>query len=354
MACFPAWGRPFSFRKGKSVNIEKAKTMSYVVNTVILFLVFGLMFFFYILDAPFLTYFSIPTVCVYLVGYFLIAKGRLDVYVWMVYIWLTIYMGITTVFLGYGYGFHLYCFSMIPVMFVTEYLAYKLEQKSLKALYVSVCIGIFYLLCTGYVAYFGPVYVREQEMAAFFWIFNALIVFGFLIFYADYMIKMVISSEEKLREMAQVDHLTKLFNRHYMMERLEGAPKAVGKGFLAMADIDNFKKINDKYGHAAGDEVLKVTAERMKKECAGCEVARWGGEEFLIFSDKQEDGKELMESLRLKVQEEPISWEKEEISVTITVGVAVRKDGQNMDQWIQDADEKLYYGKNHGKNAVIS
>ena len=86
---------------------EKLTKNTYLINTVILFMVFGLMAFFKVLDVPFLVVFSIPTTCVYLVGYYLIYTGRLNIYVWMVYIWLTLYMCVTTICLGYGYGFHL-------------------------------------------------------------------------------------------------------------------------------------------------------------------------------------------------------------------------------------------------------
>ena len=335
------------------MNLFKAQKMTFVVNTVILLLVIGLACFFYMVDAPFLIYFSIPTALVYLIGYYLIAKEWLHVYVWMVYLWLTIYMCVTTICLGYAYGFHLYCFSMIPVMYVTEYIAYKLERRSLRALYVSMGISLIYLFSTGYVALFGPIYERDQKLASFFWIFNALIVFGFLIFYTNYLIKMIISSEEKLREMAQVDPLTKLYNRRYMKRRLDGAKDRRTKGFLAMADIDDFKQINDHYGHAAGDEVLMYISNAMKEVCEDCDIARWGGEEFLIYSDKAENGAELMEALRKKIAAKPVSWEQKQIPVTITVGVSLRKEAQNVEAWIQDADEKLYHGKNNGKNVVI-
>ena len=348
----------------------KAKKMTYAVNTVILLLVFGLMAFFHMVDAPFLTYFSIPTAGVYVLGYYLIHKERLDAYVWMVYLWLTFYMGISTVFLGYAYGFHLYCFSMIPVMFVTEYLSIRInregeKQKSLKARPVSLFIALFYLICTGYVAYFGPIYVREQSYAALFWISNALIVFGFLIFYTDYMLRMVVQSEDKLRDMAQVDRLTGLYNRHYVINRLENLPEEA-QGFLAMADIDNFKKINDTYGHNAGDAILRAIADKMRELCTGCELARWGGEEFLIFvvsvagsgNDAEKasvkDGVDLMERLRKKIEAEPITFDDQWINVTITVGVEERKRGCSIDEWVQEADKKLYLGKTTGKNKVIA
>lgn len=338
------------------MNLFTTKKMTYTVNTVILLLVLGLMAFFYVVDAPFLVFFSFPTICVYLIGYVLIYKEWLDVYVWFVYVWLTLYMGITTVFLGYSYGFHLYCFSMIPVMFVTEYMSYRLKRRSLKALYVCVAIAILYLICTGSVAYFGPIYVRDQKYAGLFWILNALIVFGFLIFYTHYMLKQVIASELRLLEMAQVDRLTGLHNRHYMITHLEGLSEREGRA-LVMADIDDFKKINDRYGHNAGDEVLKEVSKRMKECCSGFEVSRWGGEEFLILPAGMTtlpDVVDVMEKLRQRIEAEPVIHAEITIPVTITAGIAVREQGQSVDAWVQAADEKMYFGKNNGKNKVVS
>ncbi len=336
------------------MDIKRIKKFANIVNTIILGLVFGLMFFFVLCEVPFLVYYSIPTAIVYVVGYFLIHKEKFAVYVWMVYIWLTLYMGITTVCLGYGYGFHLYCFSMIPVMFVTEYISYKLKRRSLKAISVSIFVALFYLICTGYTSYYGPLFVRDQKFAAFFWIFNAIIVFSFLIYYTNYLIRSVITSEEKLTEMALVDRLTQLHNRHYMINCLEALSVESENFLIAMADIDNFKKINDTFGHNAGDEVLKAVSQIMKNECEGCEVSRWGGEEFLILSSSAPpDGKDMLERVRSKVEAEPVKFEDKIINVTVTIGMAYRQSGQSVDSWIQAADDKLYVGKNNGKNQVI-
>ena len=334
------------------MNLFKAQKMTFVVNTVILLLVIGLACFFYMVDAPFLIYFSIPTALVYLIGYYLIAKEWLHVYVWMVYLWLTIYMCVTTICLGYAYGFHLYCFSMIPVMYVTEYIAYKLERRSLRALYVSMGISLIYLLSTGYVALFGPIYERDQKLASFFWIFNALIVFGFLIFYTNYLIKMIISSEEKLREMAQVDPLTKLYNRRYMKRRLDGAKDRRTKGFLAMADIDDFKQINDHYGHAAGDEVLMYISNAMKEVCEDCDIARWGGEEFMLFAEGESDAdiKAIADKLSALIKEKV----KAERPVTISVGVTRHHTGEDVIDTIDRVDELMYKAKGQGKDQVCS
>ena len=335
------------------MNVSSVKKVAYTVNGVILLLVFGLMAFFKMCDVKFLVYFSIPTAMVYMVGFYLIKRNMLDFYVRMVYFWLTFYMGVTTICMGTGYGFHLYCFSMIPVIFVSEYLSYKLKRNGVNAVLISIIVAVFYLLCTGYVSAKGPVYEREQSVSTFFWLFNSLTVLVFLIGYINYLITMIINSEEKLREIALVDRLTGLYNRHFMLDRLSEIDEPE-TGFLALADIDDFKKINDVYGHNAGDEVLKTVSERMKEIAPRCIISRWGGEEFLIrVPGSLADGKELLEKLRLAVCSESVEYEGRVIKVTITIGAAERKDGQTIDNWIQDADDRLYEGKKSGKNKVV-
>ena len=121
-----------------------------------------------------------------------------------------------------------------------------------------------------------------------------------------------------------------------------------------MADIDNFKKINDTYGHNGGDEVLKAVSERMKAVCTGCDTSRWGGEEFLILcTGPLSDVKAMLETLRSTIESEPIHYEDMNIPVTLTIGFAGRKKQQSVDEWINTADNNLYYGKTNGKNVVI-
>lgn len=333
---------------------EKAQKYSYWVNTVILLMVFGLMAFFWMLDVPFLVIFSIPTACVYIIGYFLIYKEKLDIYVWMVYLWLSIYMGLTTICLGYGFGFHLYCMSMIPVMFVTEYLAYKLKTRSLKALYVSIAICVVYIVSTGYVSNIGPIYERDESAAKVFWLMNSVIVFGFLIFYTNWMLSLVKESDKRLVEMAHIDRLTGLYNRHYLMELLQGLISTDANDVIAMADIDYFKKINDTYGHNAGDYCLQKLAEILRGFSDQASVGRWGGEEFLIYLPAEKSKPDFFENLRRKVEETEFCFENNNIKVTITIGIAKRNTHASVEKWIQQADENLYIGKNKGRNMCVN
>ncbi len=325
------------------------------VNSIIFILVFGHMLFFYYIDVPFLVAFSVPDACIYIIGFILIYFDKLHIYVWLLYSWITLYTGVTTISIGVGYGFHLYCFSMIPIIFVTEYISYKQNRRSMKALFVSIVIAMFYIIYTVYATYFGPVFECSQRHKALFWSFNALVVFCFLISFTYYLIKIIIISEEKLTQAAQIDQLTRLYNRHYMYDRLINITTKDQKCILAITDIDNFKCINDTYGHNAGDEVLKGLSEQIRKECSNCEISRWGGEEFLIISYKSySETISMLDNVRKKIENSSINYDGKEIKVTITIGIASRCSGQNPNEWIQIADKRLYYGKNNGKNCIVT
>lgn len=336
------------------MDISSVKKISFFINTVILVLVFGLMAFFKICEATFLVYFSIPTAFVYILGYFLIHKGKLNIYVRMVYLWLTLYMGITTICLGTSCGFHLYSFSMIPIIFISEYISYKLGSHGVKSLYVSIIVALFFLICTGYVSFRGSVYQMDQNVASVFRISNAMIVLGFLIFYGNFLIRSIINSEEKLKEMAHIDSLTGLYNRHYMVGFLDSLIKGSSQGQLAIADLDDFKKINDIYGHNAGDTVLKTVSDKMNDVCKNCTIARWGGEEFLIFLPYPiDEAHAMLESMRSRICSEPVEFEGTKISISLTIGLSKRDNEQSIDEWTKSVDEKLYIGKKNGKNTIV-
>ena len=337
------------------MDIKAIKKLTYSINTVILLLVFGLAMFFVASNAWFLVWFSIPTALVYVLGYVLISKEKLNQYVRLVYFWLTLYMSVATVCLGYKFGFHLYCLSMIPIIFYTEYMGEKIGAKGNNTKFSCAGIIICYLISTGYSSYKGPIYEVDQVIAGLFWMFNSAIVLFFLVFYAGVMRKMVASYEDKLEDIAHTDQLTNLYNRHYMIGRLEDASKDDGSKFVAMADIDDFKQINDQYGHNAGDEVLRTVARLMNKVCGKGKIARWGGEEFLILAsgDAATDGVKLIEELRSKISQEVFDFDGKKVTVTITVGIASYMKGRGVDEWVKEADDKLYYGKKNGKNRVV-
>lgn len=336
------------------LDSNRIRRFTLIINTVILFLVIGLAGFFYLCKAPILIWFSVPTLFVYIIGYALIVKDRLDIYVRLVYFWITLYFCLCTVSLGYEIGMHLYCLSMIPIIFYTEYMADKLGKTRINAFVASGIIGICYLFATGYSAFVGPIYTVDSTIAGVFWTFNSVIVIAFLVFYSRLMLSLIGDYENQLKQTALIDRLTGLYNRHYMVGRLESATKENGPHSVAMIDIDDFKKINDRYGHNAGDYVLVNVARILKDICRDSKVSRWGGEEFLILtSGTITDNSALIEKLRASIEKEDFAFGEDHIKVTITAGLADYSGNDSIDKWVNVADENLYKGKKTGKNKVV-
>jgi diguanylate cyclase (GGDEF)-like protein len=168
-------------------------------------------------------------------------------------------------------------------------------------------------------------------------------------------------ANQQLALQARTDFLTKLPNRLAFDEYYKMIQRQRSRNFepltLVMIDIDYFKKINDNYGHEAGDTVLAAIAATLQQRLRQQDIlARFGGEEFvLLLPDTSDTGAVIIcEMLRLALQQQIIQYQQHQISVTATFGVA-ELDLQNQDlrYWQNAADEALYHGKAQGRNQVV-
>lgn len=124
----------------------------------------------------------------------------------------------------------------------------------------------------------------------------------------------------------------------------------------ALLDIDNFKHINDKYGHVVGDKVLMRIAEILKNSLVEDDfICRYGGEEFLYITkfNGVVDVVNKFNSIRKKISEVIYSFNGSTFSVTVSIGVSISKNNSNIEEIISNADKNLYYVKNHGKNNIF-
>lgn len=170
------------------------------------------------------------------------------------------------------------------------------------------------------------------------------------------------SNYEMSLSLALTDSLTGLFNRRYLMvhlEKLLNKTREASKALCAMIlDIDHFKHINDTYGHAVGDEVLKVFSERISKRLRGVDViARMGGEEFVVImpDTNMEIAVLVAERLRSIVASEPfpVSTPHGKVDVTVSIGAVVVENGsKSVEETIKAADDELYRAKENGRNVV--
>lgn len=162
---------------------------------------------------------------------------------------------------------------------------------------------------------------------------------------------------KELQRAANTDMLTKLWNRLFLMQYMEkkvASPDIFMS--IAIGDIDFFKKVNDTYGHECGDEVLRTLAAVFKKEMEGHGVvARWGGEEF-IFVFEGVNGDEamvLLDHLQRVVRDTVINYEGLQLKVTMTFGLVEYNTKLRLDENINIADERLYIGKEKGRDRII-
>jgi diguanylate cyclase (GGDEF)-like protein len=159
---------------------------------------------------------------------------------------------------------------------------------------------------------------------------------------------------------ANRDFLTGLYNRRYFYSHIDEVLENAQENFLhvciAMIDIDNFKSINDTYGHDVGDKVIIHLAEILQSDTKHEDlVARFGGEEFCIAlvgpdADMMYD---ILERIRKNVAHSRVKVENAEISFTISLGAAMYQSGDAIDDVINQADMNLYEAKNSGKNKVV-
>ena len=166
--------------------------------------------------------------------------------------------------------------------------------------------------------------------------------------------------QNSLRKVIERDPLTGLYNRRAGNKKIDATRAKAeknGKPYtIAIGDIDFFKKVNDTYGHEAGDVVLKeiarILSEGLRERGF---VIRWGGEEFLIIFERKDAATAavILEDILYQIRGTVISHDEDEIQVTMSFGVAECDVEGLISAQINEADEKLYYAKEHGRNQVV-
>ena len=173
--------------------------------------------------------------------------------------------------------------------------------------------------------------------------------------------KELLETNRRLELLSITDGLTKLHNHRYLQDELtrafEESHRYQRPLSLAMIDIDFFKKINDTYGHAVGDEVLKCTAALFRDSVRSTDlVARYGGEEFAVMMPETplDDGVTFAEKIRRLIEETPMQTQAGPLNITVSLGVASVPHTRihSTKDLIVSADKALYRAKRNGRNQV--
>lgn len=258
-----------------------------------------------------------------------------------------------------GAQFYLLCAMVL-------YLTNELNGKLTNYIYGVLCLAEYIILKVSF-GQINPIYTMPAATLTIIEQINILMAFGTVVYTMNSYIFAVRRYEIKLKDinsevtyLANYDQLTGIENRHYLHQKLDllfkGSLKS-NEGFVVgMVDVDDFKRINDQYGHFCGDEVLQHTSKVLKESLRKTDfVGRWGGEEFLVVLPNTDmaDGLEILERVRVSLENSILNHDNSQIKTTITIGAAEFKKTISLDDLIQQADQRLYWGKQNGKNRVV-
>ena len=177
---------------------------------------------------------------------------------------------------------------------------------------------------------------------------------------ASEMTQRVQSLEDELRHLSEevsTDPLTQIANRRGLGQAFEAERSRVERNgaslAIALLDIDNFKKLNDRFGHGAGDRALKSLAELVKQQLRPLDhVARYGGEEFVVMLPESslEQGADVLSRVQRALTASLFMHEGDQIFVTFSAGLTLYREGESIECALDRADEALYEAKRTGKN----
>jgi diguanylate cyclase (GGDEF)-like protein len=345
-------------------NKKKYRVFSISLSMIHLF--YGLMML--VLGVTPLVIYNIVVVIFYIfVGFILTAR---EAYLTMFVACVTeilLYSSIATIMLGWQCGFMNYTVGIVPAAFYLTYTLPGMEKKMSLPVLTAVDVGVCNLAIHVVERSVSPlVYGISASVVEFFYCFNTVLTFGMLILFSlffalevRYMQRMLERENSKLGKMANFDPLTKLYNRRsmerYLDEAMHQAVEHQKIFCLMMADIDDFKKVNDTYGHDCGDEVLVAVSQILSSNVReGDRVCRWGGEEFLVlFETNLEMAERIAQRIRKQVEAQELEAGSKIVKVSVTMGIAEYKETATIPQLVEEADQNLYFGKRHGKNQVV-
>lgn len=304
---------------------------------------------------------------VYILAYRFATKEENGRYFRLVYWEILMHMLLVVIVTGGDCGFELYGFALIPIVFYNHYVltivkdsGEKIDKGRYATLAITASIGIkIYSILVPPLMQFGDVRFRQIVYLVNMGII-AITVVIFQDIYAIYILSMrdsLMRKNELLDIMSKTDAMTGIYNRRAINE-FHMQARQQKQYAVIMADIDNFKQINDTYGHVCGDKVLIGITECFTRNIRVSDMlCRWGGEEILVLLNDcgLQTAGEVAEKIRLAIEETTFQTglhSDELLHVTMTFGVASIANA-DLEQVINEADRNLYIGKEQGKNRVV-
>lgn len=351
-----------SIRSKHALSVKQV--MSLATLAVGIFHIGLLLFFSYFRIYPMIAV-NICSVTLYIFCYNQVRKGKNLLRNFnLAYIEIVLHAVIAVMVLGIDSGFTLYMIAMLPLGYYATY-NFNSKTKPINPMFYVVFSGLafcFVRIASNFIV--PPYSYGNKNIDRIVYMVNYLVAVIAVVAFSSTLLNQIkilealrLNQNKRLENLSKIDPLTGLANRRSIQERYEQAEVLKEEYALLMGDLDNFKSVNDTYGHDMGDEVLKSVAEIFKQTAQeGDVVCRWGGEEILMFLPKRvkEDAASTAEHILESIQALDFHAQKgEEFSVTITIGVAVSAEGREFEEVLKKADERLYDGKHKGKNQVV-
>lgn len=349
----------FSFKNIKDVKNVKKVYMQVVLFAMIIHITYIAIYAY--LSVPFLMMYNIGSVIFYIAMMFCVNKEMYRLGVTAVHAEVSLFVAVGVFNGAAGTGMGMYLLAMASMVYFCPY-----KHKSIPYLFSIGEMLLYAVLRYCSDTYMHPYTIQgiESTILHIYNAFGSFLAILLAAFFSDASAavtkKKLTDANRELRNIANYDYLTGLQSRRLFMSKIEKRKRRNENGevTICIGDIDDFKKINDTYGHNCGDYVLQRIAELMRQsvDLKNVDICRWGGEEFLFLfhEDTFSDARECIEKLREKIACHEFIHENKTISVTMTFGMVTRGGGEFDFDMLDKADEMLYDGKHRGKNVVIS
>ena len=318
---------------------------------------FPYIFLFIVFSIPSLAIYNTFSVLFYIVMFLLTQKRCFRLVITCIHIEVCIFAIISTLEAGWDTGISLYLIAMTSLTYFCPF-----RHTSIPYVFAGLDVIVFLLLKL-YCAQVAPDFLAVSDtMGLWLYIYNACACFAVMLYSAfSFKLSAIVNQRmlkeenQSLNHLASYDQLTGLLSRHAFLTRLEHAKQDTL--VLALGDIDDFKQVNDTWGHECGDVVLRETAELLRRGLHAYEVdiCRWGGEEFvlLFYQESCEHVMEIMHEMALQIKEYDFFYQGNLIHITMTFGVSEKATSMDAKELIDLADQCMYEGKNNGKDCVV-
>ncbi|MCM1258630.1 MAG: GGDEF domain-containing protein [Roseburia sp.] len=317
---------------------------------------------FSLLHITVMTVVNVFSISTYIFTFLLLHKQKILQFAYITYIEVLIHMSLATICLGWSCGFQICFLGMIILVFYAEYILMSSKNSTFYGAKLAMGYFLAFVICAIITHVFPPVYLISETMQFILMLAISSATFLLCIFFMSLLVYLTMRSTRSLSHTAQTDALTGLPNRHYLTNNLKNIyiNPEMKDYWITIADIDNFKSINDTYGHNCGDYVLKTISALLQEHCqkAGITPCRWGGEEFVLFGspgngNNRQAQLTFLEDIRKDIENYHFQYGEHKFRLTITLGTAICNIEQSLDEWVNLADKKLYVGKYSGKNKVV-